>query len=107
MIPGLGNPKNMSKMLKQMGMQMDNIPAKEVIIKTETGELVIKNPQVVKTTMQGQTVYQVSGNEEKPKFTDEDVNMVMEQTGKNKEEVIKALEETNGDIAEAIMKLSE
>ena len=31
--------------------------------------------------------------------------MVMEQTGKNRDEVTKALEETEGNIAEAILKL--
>ena len=35
----------------------------------------------------------------------DDVKLVMEQTGKSEKEARKALEETKGDIAEAIMKL--
>ena len=35
----------------------------------------------------------------------EDIDLVAEQTGKSKKEAEKALTETKGDIAEAIMKL--
>ena len=38
---------------------------------------------------------------------EEDIQLIIDQTGKSKEEALKALEESKGDIAEAIMKLSE
>ena len=38
-------------------------------------------------------------------FSDEDVDMVVEKTGKGREEVKAALEKSEGDIAEAIMDL--
>ena len=38
---------------------------------------------------------------------DEDIQTVVDQAGVSKEKAVKALEETNGDIAEAILKLSE
>ena len=38
-------------------------------------------------------------------FSDEDVEMVVEKSGKSVEEVKEALAESDGDIAEAIMGL--
>ena len=60
--------------------------------------------------MQGQVSWQITGEEHEEsteKFSDSDVELVMEKTSKSKEEVITALEESDGDIAEAIMNLSE
>jgi nascent polypeptide-associated complex subunit alpha len=37
----------------------------------------------------------------------EDIKLIMEQTGKSEAEVRKALQETNGDLAEAILKLTQ
>lgn len=105
MIPGM-NPKKMEAMLKQLGMQMEDIPATQVLIKTDTGDIKIDDPKVVKTTMKGQVVYQVSGLTDESVFTEEDVKLVMDQTGiKDKEKVEKALKEANGEVVEAIMNL--
>lgn len=105
MFPGLGIG-NMEKMMKKLGMKMDNIPAKEVIIKSENGDIKINNPQVIKTTMKGEIVFQISGNISEEKFSDEDIKLVMEQSGvKDKDKVIAALEKNNGDMVETIMKL--
>jgi len=60
--------------------------------------------------MQGQETYQVSGEaieESTESFSEEDVKMVASQTGKNEEEVKGALEESDGDIADAIMNLKD
>ncbi len=96
----------MEQMLKKLGMKMDNIPANEVIIKTDSGDITIENPQVVKTSMKGQVVFQVSGNVKEQVFSDEDIKLAMEQSGvTDKEKVKQALQEANGDIVEAIMKL--
>ncbi len=46
---------------------------------------------------------QITKSESRPKFTDEDIELVMQEAGCSREEAIKALEETNGDIAEAIL----
>ncbi|MFH1803130.1 MAG: nascent polypeptide-associated complex protein [archaeon] len=113
MFPGLGgmNPKKMQGMMKQLGIQQDDIPAEKVTIeKTDGSKIVIEEPQVQKITMQGQTSYQITGEskeESAEKFTKDDIKLVAEKTSKSEEEAKKALEETNGDIAEAIMKLSE
>jgi len=100
------DPKKMQQMMKQLGMKMDNIQASQVIIKTDAGDIIVEEPQVVKTTMQGQIVFQVSGNVKEKSFSDEDVKLVMEQSGTNdKEQASKALAEANGDVVKAIMKL--
>ena len=59
--------------------------------------------------MQGQESFQVSGDvteEQAEAFNEEDIKAVMEKTNFSEEEAIAALEET-GDLAEAILKLSE
>jgi nascent polypeptide-associated complex subunit alpha len=56
--------------------------------------------------MQGQKSYQITGNAHtESAISEDDVKMVAEQTGASEENARKALEESNGDIAEAIMKL--
>ncbi len=105
MIPGM-NPKQLEGMLKQLGMKMENISASQVVIKADGGDITINDPQVVKTTMKGQVVYQVSGNTSEVAFTEEDVKLVMEQTGiQDRKKVEQALKESNGEVVEAIMKL--
>jgi nascent polypeptide-associated complex subunit alpha len=41
-----------------------------------------------------------------PKIPKEDIALIVEQTGVSEKDAMKALEDTDGDIAEAIMKLS-
>ena len=61
--------------------------------------------------MQGNTSFQIAGEvrEETREIgiSEEDIAIVAEKTGKSKEEAKKVLEEVDGDIAEAIVKLSE
>jgi nascent polypeptide-associated complex subunit alpha len=100
------DPKKMQQMMKQLGMKMDNVPASQVIIKTDAGDIIVEEPQVVKTTMQGQIVFQVSGNVKEKSFSDEDVKLVMDQSGiADKDLAAKSLQEANGDVVKAIMKL--
>jgi len=107
MIPGGMDPKKIEQMLKQLGMEMEDIKATQVIIKRDDGDIIIDNPQVVKTTMRGQVIYQVSGNV-RQEVSQEDIKLVMDQTGiKDEEKVKKALQEAKGDVVEAIMKLKQ
>ena len=106
---GLGNmdPKKMQKMMGKLGIKTEEIEADEVIIKGKKN-IVIKNPQVVSIDMQGQKSFQISGDVsegEVEAFSDEDVKLVAEQAGVSEEEARKALEESNGDIAKAILDL--
>jgi len=108
MIPGLGgfNPKKMQQMMKQLGINQEEIEAERVIIEKSDGKIVIENPSVQKINMQGQESWQVTGEViEEEGIRDDDIKLVMEKTGKSEEEVRKAFGE-NDDIAEVIVKLS-
>ena len=102
------DPKKMQHMMKQLGMKMDNIPASQVIIKTDAGNIIVDEPEVIKTTRQGQVVFQVSGNVKEKSFSDEDVKLIMEQTGvDDKEKIKELLHKNNGDVAKTIIQLKE
>jgi len=101
----------MQQMMKQLGIQQVDIPAKEVIIKMEDKEIVISNPSVAKVNMMGQETFQISGEVEErelsttPDISQEDVKTVMEQAHVSEQEARKAIEDANGDLAEAIITL--
>lgn len=103
------NPKQMQGMMKKMGISQEEINASRVIIECEDKNIIIENPSVLRVKMQGNESFQISGDiseEKSSPFSEEDIEMVIEKTEKSREEVIKALESSNGDIAEAIMELS-
>ena len=108
MFPGMSQ-KKVQQMMKQMGIKQVEIPATEVIIRTADKELVILNPQVSKVNMMGQHTYQVVGEAQersldtKPEISADDVKTVMEQANVSEEEAKTAIDEHNGDLAEAIM----
>ena len=101
----------MNQMMKRLGVNVKEIEnVEKVIIQTGDKEYVFENAEVTIMDAQGQKTYQITGNpkiiDRKEEIKEEDIKLVIEQTGKSEEEAIKALEETNGDIAEAIMKLT-
>ncbi|MBW2981658.1 nascent polypeptide-associated complex protein [Candidatus Woesearchaeota archaeon] len=111
MFPGM-NPRKMQQMMKRMGIQQVEIPATEVIIKTDDKEIVITEPSVSKVNMMGQETFQISGqiNErekaaEKIEISEDDVKTVMEQANVSEEKARGALENSEGDLAKAIMDL--
>lgn len=102
------NPAKIQGMMKKMGISQTPLNVRRVIFEMDEKNLVIDEPSVVRVMMQGQESYQVTGeaNEEMNEiFSEEDVKIVMEKTGKSKEDVLKALEDSEGDIAEAIINL--
>ena len=110
MIPGM-NPRDVAKAMKRMGVQQKDIDAQQVIIRCEDQDIIIDNPQVAKVNMMGQESWQITGTakEEKrsaqPDIKEEDIQTVMEQTGKNKKEAEEAIKEAKGDLAQAIINL--
>ncbi len=106
MLPGM-DPKNMAKMMKQMGIKSEEIEAVKVTIELkEGGRLVVFEPSVVQIEMQGSKSFQVSGKvHEEQEAGEDDIKMVMESAGCSREEAMNALRETGGDIAEAIIHL--
>jgi len=118
MIPGGRiNPKQMKAMMKRMGITQEDISdVEEVVIKTRTKEIVFKDAAVTAMTVQGQKTFQVVGTpQERARAKDEvreaggipeeDIKLVMSQTGCTAAEAKKALEESDGAPAEAILKV--
>ena len=102
------NPKQMQGMMKKMGISQQPIRASKVIFETDEGDLVIENPDVTKITMSGQETYQVVGEAvllEGVQYSEDDIKMVMDQTGVDREMVIEHLQKNEGDIAATIMDL--
>lgn len=121
------NPKRLQAMMRQMGIDMEDIDdVEEVVIRTADKDIVIKPAEVSRITQSGQESWQVVGKvayvpksgakpatttaaapaaPAAPKFTDEDVALVAEQAKVSKEAARKALQETDGQPAEAILKL--
>lgn len=111
-IPGRVNQRQMNQMMRRLGINIKNIDnVEKVIILTDSKEYIFEEAEVTIMDAQGQKTYQILG---KPVIKDrseatlkDDIKLVVDQTGKSEEEARKALEDTNGDIAEAILKLSD
>ena len=111
-------------MMKQMGMNMNEISdVKRVIIQGENKEIVIEGPQVTSINVQGTKMYQVAGGKEterKPTVAaapeaepekeelvipEEDILLVAQQANVSIDRARVALEDSEGDLAQAIIKL--
>ncbi|WP_458206941.1 nascent polypeptide-associated complex protein [Haladaptatus sp. NG-SE-30] len=120
------NPRKMQQMMKQMGIEVDDIDAEEVIIRTGDGEeLVFSDPEVTRMDARGQQTYQVVGDadtreasggaseaaddeestESASEVPDADVEIVAQRTGASEDEAREALEATDGDLAAAVERL--
>ena len=111
MLPGKMNPKQMARVMKQLGIRIKEIEnVEQVVIQTSTKEYIFDEAEVTVMDAQGYKTYQISGTprviERKQAIPKADIELVMSQTGKTAEEAEKALEETDGDIAEAILRLT-
>ena len=114
MFPGLGgmDPRKMKAMMRQLGIKSEDIDTKRVVFELGNGNrLVVDEPQVSAVDLGGQKTYTVIGKarteagEGADAIPESDVEMVAQQAKVSKEDAKAALEETNGDIAEAIEKL--
>ena len=95
----------MSKMMKQMGMDMEEIDADRVVVEIGDKKMVFKDPELSKISVQGQDMFQLQGDySEEEDVSGEDVQLVMEKTDASEEEAKKALED-NDDVAGAVMDL--
>jgi nascent polypeptide-associated complex subunit alpha len=109
------NPRNAKRMMQKMGMNMGEMPeVEEVIFRTSNKEIVVENAQVAVIDMGGQKIFQVTGQVSeraleggaaKPAIPEEDAQLVADQTGKSIEDAKRALEESDGDLAKAILLL--
>jgi nascent polypeptide-associated complex subunit alpha len=114
------NPREQKRMMQRMGMNMDNVAdVQQVIIRTADKDIVIDEPEVAILQVQGQKMYQVIGGQVSeqapsqrstaaaaaPTFSEEDVQLVADQTGRSLEKAKEALRECGGDLAKAILLL--
>ncbi|MEM3185909.1 MAG: nascent polypeptide-associated complex protein [Conexivisphaerales archaeon] len=100
------------RMMEKMGLNMKEITdVKEVVIYTDKKEIHLPNAKVFEINAKGVRVFQVSSESieeeevEALKFKEEDIALVMSQAGVDRERAIAALEESDGDIALAILRL--
>ncbi len=102
------NPKQLEKAMHQLGVKQQPINAKEVIIKLEDKDIVIKNPNVVKVNFSGHESFEVSGHViERTGINEDDIKTVMEQANVSKEKALDSLKRNNGDLAAAILDLKD
>ena len=112
-------------MMKQMGMNMDELgDIKRVILQGDNKEVVIEGPQVTSINVQGTKMYQVAGGretertiqaagavevapveEERLVLPEEDILLVAQQANVSIDKARAALENSDGDLAQAIIKL--
>jgi nascent polypeptide-associated complex subunit alpha len=128
MLPGgRVNERQMKMMMKRLGMTTEPVEhVEEVVIRTRDAEHVIKQPEVTVLTVQGVRTYQVVGEAtvhprsasgampsgEMPATAaapggppEEDIQLVMDQTGVSRAEAVQALESAGGAPAEAILSV--
>jgi nascent polypeptide-associated complex subunit alpha len=109
------NPREAKRMMQRMGMNMGAMPeVEQVVFKTSTKEIIVENPEVTVMEMQGQKIFQVMGEritekalEKAVKIPEEDVQLVATQANVSPDRARTALEQTKGDLAQAILLLSQ
>jgi len=99
-------------MMDRMGINMKEIPdVEEVIIKTSSKDIHILGASVSEVNAQGNRIFQVMGEVEevekqKKKFSEEDILLVQQQSNSTREKAVAALEESDGEVAKAILRLT-
>ena len=104
----------MRRMMDKMGLDMQEVPnVQEVVIKTDKKEIILSKPQVTEMKAKDNSIFTVTatdGYEEKeleaPIFSDGDIEIVCQQAGVDKERATSALNESKGDLAQAILLLT-
>ncbi|MES3160635.1 MAG: nascent polypeptide-associated complex protein [Halorubrum sp.] len=124
------NPRKMKQMMKQMGIDVEELDAERVVIETADADLVFDGAQVTKMDAQGQQTYQIVGAPEEVANADaggaagavtggdadgdeeiddgipeDDVALVAERAGVPKSTAREALEDNDGNLAAAIAEL--
>ncbi|MCH7659954.1 MAG: nascent polypeptide-associated complex protein [Euryarchaeota archaeon] len=120
------DPRKMEQMMKQMGIDTEEIDATEIVIRTGDEELVFTDADVTKINAQGQQTYQIVGEPEtresgsdsgvggeagsdpaieEADIPADDIEIVAMRTGASEDEARKALEDADGDLATAVEKL--
>jgi nascent polypeptide-associated complex subunit alpha len=125
MMPGMRgvNPRQVKQAMKKLGIETEDLEdVQEVVIRTKNKQYVITDASVTIMTAQGQKTYQITGETEivplsqttatskagmpaPPALNEDDIKLVMSQTGASREKATEALKSCDGQPAEAIIKL--
>jgi nascent polypeptide-associated complex subunit alpha len=112
MMPNI-DPKALKSMMAKMGIKSSEINAIRVVIQSADSDIIVDNPQVTRIEAQGTVSFQITGEihelkkDTKLEVTNDDIKFVSEKSGvSDKDKVLNAINESNGDLAEAILKLS-
>ncbi len=127
--------RKMLKRMGVGNLNVEELSAAKVVIYLRNGSVLeVPNPNVAAIKMQGMVIYQVQASERdvkttpsspqqqaapaqssiimsrpptapEPAVSEEDVRLIMDQTGATRDDAVKALKESGGDLAEAILKL--
>lgn len=117
MMKGRVNERQIKRMMHQMGIKsddMDGILQVDFIFRDK--KISVKNPQVTVLNIQGTKTYQVVGGEEvtgsvnsavspESDINEEDLNLVIQKTGVEREKALEALRKNDHKPAEAIIYL--
>ncbi|PSP70880.1 nascent polypeptide-associated complex protein [Halobacteriales archaeon SW_12_67_38] len=127
------NPRKLNQMMEQMGIDIEELDAEEIVIRTGEKELVFDQPDVQRMDAQGQATYTITGEPETREAGEEatplgagdgdaidagtgsesggdripeaDVGIVAQRTGASEDDAREALEEADGDLADAVSRL--
>jgi nascent polypeptide-associated complex subunit alpha len=119
MFGGGMNPRKMQQMMEQMGIDITELDAEEVVIRLPDEELVFTDAEVTRMDAQGTETYQVAGEPESRErgaaalegddgddgVPEEDVDLVVARTGASEEAAREALAAEDGDLAAAVSRL--
>jgi nascent polypeptide-associated complex subunit alpha len=119
--------RKMKQMMDQMGIDLEEIDAEEVVIRTADEEMVFHEADVQRMDAQGQSTYQIVGEPDvrprgegggdgeaaeasddgadEPEIPESDIEIVAGRTGASKADAREALAETDGDLAAAVERL--
>jgi nascent polypeptide-associated complex subunit alpha len=103
--------RELRRLLQRMKMKVEEFSnVQEVIIKTPSKEVLIEEPTVSVFEISGEKFFQITGKVterkvEEVSIPEEDVQLVAQQAEVSPEEARKALEQTSGDLAQAILLL--
>jgi nascent polypeptide-associated complex subunit alpha len=125
------DPQKMNQMMDQLGIEMEDIDAEEIIIRTAEEDLVFEDAEVQRMDAQGQQTYNIVGEpDHRPRgeggdasaggddgaateaggddgaIPAADVEIVAERAGVSQSDAREALEATDGDLAAAIERLA-
>jgi len=115
------NPRKMKQMMEQMGIDVEELDATEVVIRTDDGDLVFDDADVTRMDARGQETYQIVGEPVErdadavgdadetaaggSTVPDADVEIVAQRADVDEATARDALKAADGDLAAAVDSL--